>query len=121
MPANQASAWLQTLQGVLQVAMADCGSSDHKRAVGNRFGHSFEFFSIGQQVRGAHRGSGILKGHIVGVHHSQVEKSKIAHCPSGSANVERIAGIHQNYAQIVEFSGNRQARNILRHGLEQKS
>jgi hypothetical protein len=121
MPANEASAWLQTLEGVLQVAMADCSSSDHKRAVGNRFGDGFEFFSFGQQVRGSHCGSSILKGHIVGIHHPQMEKSKITHCPSGSADVERIAGVHQNHAQMIEFSGNRQATNILRHGLSQSS
>lgn len=121
MPANQASAWLQTLEGVLQVAMADCGGSDHERAIGNGFGYGFEFFCIGEQVRGAHGRTCILEGYIVGIHYPQMEKSKIAHCPSSSTDVEGIAGVHQDHAQMIEFSGNRQAKNILRYGLLRSS
>jgi hypothetical protein len=43
-----------------------------------------------------------------------VEKSKIAHRTRGRANVEGIARIYQDDAQIFEFCGNRQAMSILR-------
>jgi hypothetical protein len=95
---------------VLQVAMAYSGGSDHERAVGNRLSYGFEFFSVGQQVRCAYGGACVLKGDIIGVYDPQVKKSKIAHCPSGGADVQGIARVHQDHAQMIEFSRNSQAR-----------
>jgi hypothetical protein len=118
---NHASAWLQPLEGMLQVAMADCGGSYHERTIGNRFGYGFEFLSVSQQLRSAHRGSCVLEGHLVWIHYPQMEESKIAHCPGGGADVEGIARVHQDHAQTIEFSRNGQARNILRHSLSQSS
>jgi len=100
--------------------MADRSGSNHQRAIGNRFGNGFEFFGVGQHIRCAYRGASILKRHFVGIHHPQMEKSKVAHCPGGRANVEGIARVYKYNAQMIEFSGNGQARNILRHPLEQK-
>ena len=94
--------------------MPDCGGSDHERAIGNRFGYSFEFSCAGQQIGGAYGGASILKCHIVGVHHPQVKKPKIAHRPSSGADIEGVARVYQDNAQAIEFSRSRQARNILR-------
>jgi hypothetical protein len=41
-------------------------------------------------------------------------KSKVAHRPSSRADVEGIARVHQDDAQTIEFSRNRQAVCILR-------
>lgn len=43
-----------------------------------------------------------------------MKESKIAHGPSGGADVEGIARIDQDNAQMIEFRGYRQAENILR-------
>jgi len=120
MPANEARPGLQAPERMLQVTMADRSGSNHQRAIGNRFGNGFEFFGLGQHIRGADGGASILKGHFVGIHHPQMKKSKIAHCPGGRANVQGIARVYQDNAQMIEFSGNGQARNILRHPLQQK-
>jgi len=94
--------------------VADCGGSDHKRAIGNGFGNGFEFFGAGQNIRGIHGGAGALKCHIVGIHHAQMAKSEVAHRPRGRADVQGIACVHQDNAQMIEFSRNRQSTFILR-------
>ena len=109
------------MERMLQVAMADSGGPDHERTIGDSFCDRIELFSIRKQIRGAHRRSGILKSHIVGIHHPQMKEAEITHCPRGGANVEWITRVHQYHAQIVEFSRNGQARNILRHSLSQSS
>lgn len=118
MPAKEASPRLQAPEGMLQVTMADRSGSNHQRAIGNRFGDGFEFFGMGQHIRGAYGGASILKRHFVGIHHPQMEESKVAHCPGGRANVEGIARVYQDNAQMIEFSVNGQARDILRQPLE---
>jgi len=99
---------------MLQVAMADGGGSDHQRAIGNRLGYSFVLFSSGQHLRGAHGGTRALKCHIIRIHYPEMLKSKVAHRPSSRADVEGIARVHQDDAQTIEFSRNRQAVCILR-------
>jgi hypothetical protein len=114
MRTNHGSACLQALEGMLQVAMADCRGSDHQRAIGNCLGHRFVLLGAGQHCGRSHSGTGAFKCHIVGINYTQVLKTKVAHGPSGRADVERIARIHQNDAQMIEFSRNRQAGFILR-------
>src|ERR1022692_4767007 len=89
--------------------MADRRSSHHERAVGDGLGDSSVLFGAGQYGRSDDSGTSALKCHIVRVHHSQMLKSKVAHCPSGGTDVERVARVHQDNAQMVEFSRNRQA------------
>jgi len=100
--------------------MADCRGSDHERAIGDGFCDGFEFFRLSKQGGGAYGGAGILKRDIVRIHHPQMKKSKVTHCPGGSANIERIARVHEDHAQMIEFSGNRQAGNILRQPAVQR-
>lgn len=114
MPPNQPSTGFQPLEGMLQIAMSNCCGSYHERAVGNRFRHRIEFFCMGQQIPCAYGGTGILKSHVVGIHHSQVKKPKVAHRPGSGADIKRIAHVHQDNAQLIEFSKSRQAGNILR-------
>jgi len=93
---------------MLQIAMPDRSGSNHKRAVGNRIGNRFILFGAGQHVCRAHCGASALKCYIVGMHHSQMAKSEVAHCPSGGADVERIARIHQDHTQVIEFNSREQ-------------
>jgi hypothetical protein len=89
---------------MLQVTMTNRGGTDHERAVSNCFCYRFVFCCAGQDGRCAHGGTSILKSHIVWIHHSQVLKSKVAHRASGCSDVERIARIHEDDAQTVEFN-----------------
>jgi hypothetical protein len=114
MRANHRGANLHALERMLEVAMADrCGPHD-KRAIGNGLGNSFVLFSAGQNIRGIHGGACALKSHVVGIHHTEMAKSEVAHRPGSRANVEGIARIHQDDSQMIEFSRNRQAVLILR-------
>jgi hypothetical protein len=114
MRANSGSPRLQSLQGMLQIAMTNCGGSDYQRAVGNRFGHRFVLYRAGQDGRGVHGGTGALKCDLVWIHHPQMVKPEVAHGPSGRADVERIPRLHQDDAQMIEFGGSRQGILILR-------
>lgn len=120
MRANDGGSRLQTLKGMLQVAMADGGGPDDERAIGNRFCQRFVLFSAGQDGCGAHGGTSALKCDIVGIHHAQMVKPEIAHCPGGRADVEGIARVHQDDAQMIEFGRNRQAICILRQPSRQR-
>ena len=115
MPANEGGPRLQALERMLQVTMTDGSGSDHERTISNSFRYGFEFFGIDQYIRGSHGRTRILKRHIIGIYDSQVEKSKVAHGPSGRADVERIARVYQDQAQVIEFSRNVQVMYILRH------
>jgi hypothetical protein len=99
---------------MLQVAVADGGGSDYECAVGDSFGYGFILFCGAQHGCGADGGTSVIKCDIVGIHDPQMAESEIAHGPSGRADVEGIARVHQDDAQIVEFSGNGQASFILR-------
>ncbi len=104
MRANHGDPGLQPLEGMLQVAMANCCGSDNERAIRDRFGYGAVLFGAGQHGGGAHGGTGALKCHIVWIDYPQAVKTKVAHCPSGCADVERIARVHQDHAQMIEFS-----------------
>src|SRR5580704_4513434 len=120
MRANDGGPDLEPLNGMLQVAMADGGGADNQRAIRNRFGYGFIFFSAGQDGCGADGRTGALKCHIVGIYHPQMANSEVAHCPRGRADVEGIARVHQDDAQMIEFGRNRQAICILRQPSRQR-
>ena len=103
MRTNERRASLQSLQRMLQIAIPYGRGSHHERAVGNCVGHSFIFLGVCQHVRRAYGRTGTLEGHIVWVHHPQMTKAKVTHSSSRRAYVERIARIHQNHAQMIEF------------------
>ena len=119
--ANEGSPRLQALERVLEIAMTDRGGSDHKRAVGNRFGHGFEFLGVGEDIGGADGGASILKRHVVRIHYPQMRKAKVTHGASRGTDVEGIARIYQHNTQAIEFSRNRQGNNILRQAQQRVS
>ncbi len=94
--------------------MTHGGGSDHQAAVGHGIGHGIELFGAGQDVRGAHGGTSTLKRYVVWIYYPQVVKSKIAHRPGCGANIERIACVHQDDAQVIEFD--RKGQAILFYG-----
>jgi hypothetical protein len=47
-------------------------------------------------------------------------KPEVAHGASGSADIERIADVHEDDAQVIEFSGDGQGACILRQPRERE-
>lgn len=94
--------------------MTDGGSTDYEGAIGNRFSYRLEFFGAGKNGRCSDGGTRAPKCYIIGIHHSQVAKSKVAHGPGSCANVEGIARVDQDDAQAIGFIRKRQAVFILR-------
>ena len=94
--------------------MANGRGSNHQRAIRNRLTYRFKLFRAGEHRRCANRGTRAFKCHIVGIHHSQMLKSEVAHGTGSRANVEWIARVHQDNAQAIEFGRHRQAACILR-------
>lgn len=116
MLSNVPSAFLQSSQGVLQIAMSHRSGSHDQGAVGNRFGHRLIHFGGRQRGRGAHCGTSIPERYVVRIHYPEGRKSKVAHGPRRRTNVERIAHVDEDNAQTGEFGGNGQAVAILRQG-----
>jgi len=102
--ANQGRTRLQAMEGMLQVPVPDRSGTNDKRAVSNCVGDRIVFFSVGQHVRGADGGASALKCYIVWIDHPKIVKSKVAHRSSGRSDVEGISRIHQDYAQVIDFS-----------------
>src|SRR5579872_6068235 len=114
MGADQRSSGFETRYGVLEIAMSDGGGADDQRAIGNGLSDGFKFFGVEEHGGGAHGGAGALESDFVRVNHAQAGESEIAHGAGCGANVERVADVHKNDAQIVEFRGDGQVEFILR-------
>jgi hypothetical protein len=109
MAANQRRSGFQAFERVLQIPMSDCGGADNERAVADCIGNGGEFFGSLQYLIRADSGARTFESDLVGIHQPQAENSKIAHGAGGSADVQGIADIHQDYAQSIEFRWRRQA------------
>ena len=106
--ADEARTVFQPSERVLQLTVTYRGSSDYKRAVRHGFGHALVFLCVRQQRRRTDSGARLTKSSFIWGYHSQVTETEVAHGASGRANVKRIARSHQDDAQTVEFSRNRQ-------------
>jgi hypothetical protein len=79
---------------MLQIAMADGGSSDDERAIGHRLGYRFVNFRSCKCGRGANGGASVAECYVVGIYQPQVGESEVAHSPGGRADIEGISHIH---------------------------
>jgi len=93
---------------VLRLAAADGCGTDNEGAIRNGFGNGFELFSAVKQWRGANGGTRFAEGQLVGIHDAKMKETEVAHGASGGANVERIAGLDEDDAQVVELGEGRQ-------------
>ena len=103
---------LEVPDGMLQLAEADGGGSDDERAVCDGFAERLELFCPGEQRRGADRGTRLAECQLIGVHHTEMEESEVAHRPGAGADVEGIARTDKYDAQAVEFGLGRQGRRV---------
>lgn len=82
---------------MLQVAMANRRCTHHKRTIGHRFGNGLIDLGVGEGLSRTDRGTSVAKGNFIGIDHSQVRKTEIAHGPCRSTNIQRIADVHQDH------------------------
>ena len=93
----------EAFDGVLRVAAAHGGGADDESAVRHGFGNSLELFGASEKRRGAHSGACFTKSQFVGVDDAKMEETEVAHGAGGSANVERIARVDEDDAQVIEL------------------
>lgn len=102
---NEACAGFEAPERVLQIAVADGGSADDERAIGNGIGHAGKNFRVLENCRGSDGGARFAKRRLVWIDDAQMSAAKIAHRARGCANVEWIARRDEDDAQAVEFAG----------------
>ena len=100
---NQRGALFGAFDGVLRVATAHGGGADDESAVRDSFGETLELFGAGEKRRGAHGGACFTKSQFVGIDDTKVEEAEVAHGAGGGANVERIARVDEDDAQVIEL------------------
>ena len=83
------------------------GAND-ERTVSDGFRDGIEFFGVGEKSRSVHGGARFAKCEIVGVHHTQMEKAKIAHGARGGTDIERVARVDEHDSKPVELGQSRQ-------------
>src|SRR5215469_8975351 len=91
----------QTPQRLTHLAISHCCRSHNQRTVRNRLRHSGTLVRMRQQLRRAYRRLRFPPRLFIGIHHAQLQRPEIAHCPCHGANIQRIAHRHQHHAQIV--------------------
>ena len=94
---------LEALNEVLRFAAANGGGADDESAVRNGFGNSLELFGASEKRRGAHGRACFTKSQFVGIDDAKVEEAEVAHGAGGGANVERIARVDEDDAQVIEL------------------
>ena len=101
--ANQRRALFEAFDEMQRVAAANGGGADDESAVRDSFGESLEFFGAGEKRRGAHSGACFPKSQFVGIYDAKVEETEIAHGTGGGANVEGVARVDEDDAQVIEL------------------
>ena len=94
---------LEALNEVLRFAAANGGGADDESAVRNGFGKTLELFGAGEKRRGAHSRACFAKSQFVWIHDAKMEEAEVAHGAGGGADVERIARVDEDDAQVVEL------------------
>ena len=102
MLSNQLCSLLQISHRVLLIAAAQRGRTDNQRAIRHRLRQGFEFLSLREQRCGSHGGTRFAKGQFEQIHHTQMQKAKVAHRACSGANIQRIPRVHQHHAQPFE-------------------
>jgi len=100
--ANERRSRGKHIDGMLRLAIADSGRADNKRAIGDSPGDIREFLGLTQEVGSADGGLRFAKSDFVGIYHAETRKAKVAHGPRRRADVEGIAGAHEDDAEIFE-------------------
>ncbi len=106
--ADEARGFVEAPDGVPQFAAADGGGSDDEGAVCDGVGHGLEPLGAGEQRRSSDSGTRFAKRQLERIHHAEMKEAEIAHGAGGGADVQRVARIHEDDAQAVEFGRSEQ-------------
>ncbi len=110
---------LEALNEVLRFAAANGGGADDESAVRNGFGETLELFGAGEKRRGAHGRACFAKSQVIWSDYAKMEEAEVAHGAGGGANVERIARVDEDDAEVIELGlGGQGTDSILRRGRE---
>lgn len=101
---NVTGGLIEAADGVLQLARAYGGGSHNETAIFDRLRDGLELRSAGKQRSGAHGGTRLAKSQFVGVYHTKMEETEVAHGAGGRANVKGISRGHKNDPQMVGFA-----------------
>ena len=98
---DKARAVFEAAEGMLQFPVSNRSRADDQLAVGYRGGDRWAFFGALEQGGGPHRGAGLSESEVVGVDDPQAREAEVGHRSGRRADIERIAGLHQDDAKIV--------------------
>src|SRR5205823_4859928 len=103
---NKPPALLQIAHLFFRIPPAEGVRAHKERKPSNTLLHELESSALRDQWCRAHRRTRIAKRQFVGIHHTQMQKAKIAHRAGRGADVQRIPRVHQHHAQpfVVAFS-----------------
>src|SRR6266850_1646144 len=117
--ADQRRGVFEAFDRMLRVAAANGGGADDEVAVRDGFGESLELFGAGEKRRGAHSRACFTESQFVGVYDAKMKEAEVAYGTSGSADVERIARVDKDDAQVIELGmGGQGTPSILRRAGE---
>ena len=103
----------EAFDGMQRVAAANGGGANDEGAIRDSFSGRLEFFSARQKRQGAHSGSCFTKSQFVGIHNAKMEETEVAHGPGGGADVERIARVDEDDAQVIELGWGGQGTAVI--------
>ena len=101
--ADQRRGVFEAFDRVLRIAATNGGGADDEVAVRDGFGESLELFGAGEKRRSAHSRACFTESQFVGVYDAKMKEAEVANGTSGSADVERIARVDEDDAQVIEL------------------
>jgi len=115
-PSKESPGLLEAANGMLRLAAANSGRADNKSAICDGFGNGFEFRGLCKQRFSTNGGTRFAEGQFVGIHDAKMEETEVTHGARSGANVERIAWLDEDDAQVVELGEGRQGRRVYSRG-----
>ena len=105
---DEARSLLKAANRMQGLAAADGSGANNEGAVRDGIGDGFEFFGAGKQRLRADGGTRFAESQFVWVYHAKMREAEVAHGPGSGADVQGIARLDENDAQVVEFGVRRQ-------------
>lgn len=90
------------------LAAADGSGSHDEGAIRDGFGDSFEFFGAGEQRLSTDGGPRFAESQFVWIDDAKMSEAEVTHGAGSGSDVQRIARLDEDNAQVVEFGMGRQ-------------
>src|SRR5260370_7285601 len=98
---------------MLQLAASGGGSPAHQGTVSDRNSNTRVLTCLTQNRRRANRRPRLSKRRLVRIHDAKVKETKVDHGPRCRSQIERIARVNQDHAEMVGLGNVNQAATIL--------